>query len=276
MRWRATLVALAVLLAGCGAVFGPAESRTTETVTPAPVPEPEARHPESAVAPGLSGQSVADADRLAQTHLDAVENRSYTWTQRRIVAWPAQNRSLVDLSHLLVESERRYRYETRSQWSRVDAAEYADGRYRYSRARGAGGVRYQRGSVTNATDRFGGGAAASIRRYLAVENATVTAVRAGGERRYRVVGRADSIPTLGTVENYTVRAVVSSDGFVQTLHAAYTTADGDDRQRVSYRFRYTNVGTTTVSPPAWVDREWAGVTPADNQVRAVRPPRARR
>ncbi|WP_226022532.1 DUF7537 family lipoprotein [Halomicrobium salinisoli] len=257
MVWRATLIALAVLLAGCGTVFGPSESRATETVTPAPVPDPATRNPESAVAPGLTGRSVADADRLARAHLAAVANRSYAWTERRTVAWPEQNRSLVDRSRLLVESERRYRYETRSQWSRVDAAEYADGRYLYSRARGAGGVRYRRVPATDATERFGGGAAASIRRYLAVENATVTAVRVGGERRYRVVGRAESIPALGSVENYTVRATVAPDGFVQTLHAAYTAADGDERRRVSYRFRYTNVGTTSVSPPAWVDREWA-------------------
>lgn len=66
MRAVVPAMVLLALLSGCSVLT---DTSPETAVTPAPVPEPTTqRSPESAIAPGVGGAGVTDADRLARAH----------------------------------------------------------------------------------------------------------------------------------------------------------------------------------------------------------------
>lgn len=62
-------------------------------------------------------------------------------------------------------------------------------------------------------------------------------------------------PAGTTVENASLEAIVARDGFVYELSFAYTLVRPDGtRLHVSRQLRYRDVGTASVTPPVWLDR----------------------
>ncbi|MBX0296086.1 hypothetical protein [Haloarcula nitratireducens] len=82
MRRAAVVVLLAgcLVTAGCTGLVGSPDA-TTETLTPAPVPE----EPPARVAPGLTEAGVSDSDALTRAHVARLANVSYTLRHTRTV-----------------------------------------------------------------------------------------------------------------------------------------------------------------------------------------------
>ncbi|WP_123536420.1 hypothetical protein [Halosimplex salinum] len=268
MRWR-LLVALAVVLtAGCGSLFGAGQQSfdATDTLTPAPVPEVTPTPERWGIAPGLTGDAVADIDALVAAHRAATTDRSYVWRERHgSTTRPNGSVPLFDRTVARVELQSVYRVWSGDERVRLRSgltnvanySEYADGTERIVRYRYVGRTDYEHYRVhpidAVAHRHIGLGATDAIERYLAVGNATVAAVSVDDRRHYEVVGRDWDRPASDRVSDYTVVAVVSPEGFVRSLDVSYTVRSVGPPRRVRYSFAYERVGETTVDPPAWFD-----------------------
>ncbi|MFB6173916.1 MAG: hypothetical protein ABEI39_04660 [Halobacteriales archaeon] len=269
MRWRSLFVVVAVLTAGCGSLVGaddPGRDRPTETLTPAPVPEVTPTPERWPVAPGVTGAGVADLDTLVAAHTGAAANTSYVWRERRgTTADPNATIPLFDRSVAEVASPSRYYVWTSEERVRLRSglrhvanySEFTGDGVRTIRYRlvGQSDYEYQRRHPVSASSNtfVGGAVSAALRRYLAVERATVSRTRVDGDTHYLVVGRNWTRFAGGEVTDYTVRALVSEDGFVRRLSATYTVQSVGQPRCVRYSFAYDRVGNTTVDPPGWVD-----------------------
>jgi len=60
-------------------------------------------------------------------------------------------------------------------------------------------------------------------------------------------------PRVRAVENVSFRALVASTGVVRLYHLEYTAHAEEGTIRVTETVRFTRVGTTNVTRPAWVD-----------------------
>jgi len=268
MRWRLLVVLAVVVIAGCSSLFatGEADDTATDTLTPAPVPEVTPTPEQWPVAPGVSGDGVDNVTALVAAHRAATANQSYVWRERRGVTTD-QNGTVpvVDQTVARVESGSTYYFWTVDERIRLQSglrtvanySEYVDGTVQANRYKFAGGPTYERQQFDPASPsehrHVGLSATSAIRQYLDVENATVSAVRIDGRRHYRIV--AGDWPGFATesVSDGTITAVVSPDGFVRSLEAAYSIYSADESRHVRYAFTYERVGNTTVDPPDWYD-----------------------
>jgi hypothetical protein len=283
MGWRWLLVCALVALAGCGAVFGTDTVATSETLTPAPVPETAgtATPDNESIAPGLTRTGVTDVDALVAAHRTATADRSFVWVERRGRVFGESRVSatapvaLRNRTVARVESPTVYRVRTRRNTVRlgpesVDVASYsayADGRDRHVQYTpgdgGAGGRPAERYRTLDAvsvheSEHVGGAATSAIRNFLSVENATVSATRVGGRTRYLI--RSHQPPLAGSrqIRNYTVTATVSPDGFVRSLDVSFVWVTSALPRKVRYAFAFEDVDETTVDPPAWYRNRSAG------------------
>jgi len=266
MRYRALAVVALVCLAGCSGLFGDPRGNSGETLTPAPLPtatqEPESRP----LPPGVGGGGELDLDALAAAHRAALTDRSYVWRERRgtarandTAAEPRPVRAArvaaADCYRFWAES---YTVELGMQ-TRVayNYTEYVDG--------GVGHVRletfrtdtweYYRLPAPRAGQRIGSATGAAIDRYLRLspENVTVSVGRTDGERRYLVAGEGAVPPGIDGARNYSVAAIVDSEGLVRSLSARYRVVGFDAPRVVRYEFTLERFGDVTVDSPAWYD-----------------------
>jgi len=263
MRWLSLLVVCLAVTAGCNG-FGGLSAETT--VTPAPVSEPATssteQTPESAIAPGVGGGRIIDANRLASAHRNAIRNRSYVWHEQHSATRVRADGTLEIVARLEVENERRYYFQQSTSWSGRNVSEYTEGASRYRRVVKRAGYRHVEEPATDVTARLGDRPAAAVARFLSIGNATVRATDVDGRRYYRITGTTNSIPETGQINNYNVRALVSSSGFVRALTVSYIEYTIDDRRRIEYQYEYADVGNATVSPPKWVTEQWPNNTTA--------------
>jgi hypothetical protein len=254
MRLRVLAFVAVALLAGCGGFVG---SAPDGTVTPAPVPEPTTTEATgSAIAPGVGGARVFDADQLARAHREAMRNRSYVWHQRQRATPLGLNRSQTIDTRLRVEDVRRYRYDLATSWRPANTSGYTEGDTRYRREVSRAGYTYTTNPATDVTVRYGDQPVQAISRYLAIGSARVAATTVDGERYYRITGTTEAIPITGAISNYSVEALVAPSGFVRSLTVSYDDVIGSDREQIDYSYRYSAVDQTTVEPPAWVRERW--------------------
>jgi len=253
MDWRTVSVALAVVLAGCGALggaSGPSGDRAGETPTLSPVPVPEVTTAPPTLPPGLAGANVTDANALVDAHLAAIQGRSYTLTVR----------VRVDDER----SERRFRVETPTRYYRVDrladprsdTAQFADGNSLYTRTEYGDSVefgRYDDPSPPRSQTVM------LSRAFLQVDSVRVAETRVEGDVAYELTGSYDTHPAIESFRNVSLRAVVEPTGLIRTLNISYYRAN--DGSKVTRSFAYSDLDSTTVERPAWVDAQWNGATP---------------
>jgi hypothetical protein len=262
MRWRLLVAVAVVLTAGCGSLAG--GSSGTDTLTPVPVPETTPTPDQWPVAPGLTGDAVADRGALVAAHRAATADRSYVWRERRGSTAGNGSVPLFDRAVATVESDSKYHVRVADDRVRLDTvltnvaeyAEYADGAERVVRYRhvGQSASQYRRRSPVDASRnrQIGLRAGDAIDRYLAVERATVAAVSVDDRRHYEVVGR-DWTRGDDRVIDYVAVALVSPEGFVRSLDVSYTVRSVSQPRRVRYSFTYEGINETTVDPPDWDD-----------------------
>lgn len=256
---RVLAVVLAgVLLAGCSAL-GP--TSPDATVTPAPVPTDDPTVPgfEGSLPAGVDQSGGVDARAVGRGHAEALDDRSYTL--RTVEARARDSHALPVVRREESVRVRRpglYRHDvtTTRAWlghgtdleARTSA--YADGTTRYARAVENGTARYERAPVArwrNWSGTHAEQAARSVRRYLAVERATLSTVERDGDRLLRVRGRGS---TAVDGERYRVEAHLDG-ALVVWLEARWVEQREDGDVFVRVAMSYDRVDATTVAPPGW-------------------------
>lgn len=267
MNPRLVLVVVLALSAGCS-TLNPAGERAT-TVTPAPVPDAtDTTTATSPLPPGVTGARIVDLDRLPLAHMEAVNGTAYTWESNYTRVRFFDDRLFVGdvRKAATVENQSHYTYWTNrkeapreAQFSYLGEYElYADTSGRYTRLMQGGEFEYERLPTRPARKQIGQHAGSAITEYLQTENVSVAETRVAGQRYYEIVGTDYAFRTGYDIRNYTARALVSPDGFVRSLSVDYNQTRDGERERVTYTFEYSQVGTATVEKPAWVEDNWIG------------------
>ncbi len=247
MNWRVCAVVATLLLSGCsGFVTGP---ESTDTVTPAPVPSESRGDPAGdRLPPGIIENRIVDTNALVNAHQQQLHNRSH---QMRVRVTSDGNRGQ---RLVRIESPTRYYWRDNASDSTWSVTAFADGTHLYIRTNRSGSLSYNRGNVTGApstpTTRL-------MKPFLQVGHVTVSKIRVDTQVNYEIAGTYDVHPNIENFRNYSVRAIVTPSGLIRTLDVEYTTAASDgEPTTIAYHYRYTAVGSTIVSRPAWVDNRW--------------------
>lgn len=251
---RPALVLAVVLLAGCSGVAGPGGApEETPTVTPAPVPDSDARFAPGVTAGGMNVSTVLDA------HQERLRNRSHTVTRTLAV----RNRSTD-----AVQWRERERARVAADGSRyVLTTNYSEPRPFDGLVRSTlyyDGIAVRRSSYANgttATETFGRQTsvdltnAGLLRRILfqltevQVRSGAGDATLVAGTVPYpRILPRPPNARATGTA---TASIRITSAGLVERVVVGYDAASGGGPARVRLSATVTNVGATTVSEPSW-------------------------
>jgi hypothetical protein len=83
--WRVGLLAVLLVLAGCGAEGGASDRTTTLTPVEPGTVTPDESTPVPQILPGLSRESVVDPSAVAATHVRTLRNASFWFTYNRTV-----------------------------------------------------------------------------------------------------------------------------------------------------------------------------------------------
>lgn len=272
---RAALVAVLVLLAGCNGFAG-TETRTTASVTPAPVPS-SPDYP-----PGVTENGVVDASRLASAHARAVSNQSYTLRSNRTVRYTNGTiRSRLTVSVQLA-ANRSYLVHARTTG---DRAPTFLGRPPANATFWSNGSQYVRAYTINgettynsfeppdqfiatwrywvSTAAFGGEGSFAQQKYEQTFSSVDTRITRvdspRNETLFRVVGRPTGDPQflpadISRVRNLTVVSLVTSAGLVRSYRVQYVGVVNGERVRVRWTVDYSRVGSTTIERPSWYGR----------------------
>ncbi|PSP97647.1 hypothetical protein BRC89_10935 [Halobacteriales archaeon QS_4_70_19] len=273
-------LALLLLTAGCGG-FAPGAGDGGTGLTPAPVPTAGEAYP-----PGIGASGVVDPQTLARAHERTLENASYRLHSNRSTYFTNGSvRSRIDLTlHLSRDRHHRAVVRTAGPHGPVilgrppASAVYWSNRSLYaSRLIRGDRTLYSVTSDASApvatwsywagTAAFGGESSYAAARYAGFFRDIPTTVAGSRTRNgttyYRLRGRgteatafaADPVDAVGPAgPGPMLRATVSEDGLVRSLHLRYRAFDDGAEYTVDWRVRYRQVRNVTVTEPAWLDR----------------------
>jgi len=250
MNWRAVVVAVVVVLAGCGALGGGSAGadnadRSDPTRTLTPVPVPEVTETPVTLPPGLTGDRVTDSAALVEAHFAALSGRSYT-LRIRVTVDDARSERLFR-----VQTPTRYYRADRLEDGGADRTHFADGATLYTRNEFDGQRHYGRfDDVSPPSTR----SVRLSRAYLRVDRVRVAETRVDGDPAYELTGTYDVHPAVESFRNVSLRAVIEPSGLIRTLNVSYYRAT--DGANVTRSFAYSDLDSTTVERPGWVDREF--------------------
>jgi len=250
MDWRPLALAAVVVLAGCGAVLdegGSGAGTPTPTLTPAPVPEVTATP--VALPPGMTGDRVTNPDRLLAAHRSVLDGVSYTLRLRVGVG------DAVSTRVIRLESPSRFFTHDVMSGPRGNVTQFASGPVVYARMEYAGVTQYAEFDNDYPPDSQ---TVQLTRLFFRVGDVAVYRTTVDGDPAFAVAGSYPVHPEAERLRNYTVRAVVEPSGLVRSLNVSYVRAEGPSRTNVTRSFTYSDVGSTEVEAPVWVDREFNG------------------
>lgn len=243
--YRGVVVALLVVLAGCGAAGPGATSTEGGTVTPVPVPTDPTPEPEL-YPPGVTPDGI-DASTLAATTERSLNGTAFSFRLDRRQARPERSLGTLYVGpRLEVDAAADDRYLL----NRTTVSERGGG-FMIETFRGATYVRGERATVKGGEDVTvrpvepdeqtppATRAARLVRRYLAVENATVERSENG-----TAVVRGYGTP-LPNVSQYSVTAVVANDGTVTRFDAVFV------RNEHVWFVRFRLDRDASFEPPEW-------------------------
>lgn len=269
---RPVAVCTLLVLAGCSGFAPPAEP--TRTLTPAAVPTPPPTPsptptPTPGPPSGLTARGVVDPLELANAHQVALLGTSYTVRRRHVERYANGSLRMRSNATTQVGTTPDHYYFA----YRVDEPART--------LRGENGTRvetWSNGKVVltlaafDNTTSYSRREPTAIRRYYADElyialsslNTTVERTTRDGATVYRIRATTTRPPTtvesltygrprVRTVENVSFHALVAPTGLVRLYHLEYTAHAEEGTIRVTETARFTRVGTTNVTRPAWVD-----------------------
>ena len=268
------LLVVAVVLAGCGGVFGDGEE--TATLTPAAVPTDEPTPtPVPRLAPGLTRDGVADAGALAAAHAAALDGRSFTvrrtMTYRTGTGMPV--RELTSVARVARDGrflvQRRWTGETTL---RCETAYFDGERLLVATTDAENDTEYHEAPPSSARVATEAGGERIERVFTAAETRVVARSDRGETTVYRLapVERTRSNAS-GPGQSVRVRARITARGFVRsyTLDQGLSERQPGDPSSIVVSTRYTDVGSTTVERPAWYRTAMAAANATTDGSRAA-------
>ena len=266
MPSRLALVGLlaVLLLAGC--------SMTAETtaddpgVTPASVPDvdEQAAGAENVRVPGIYDDEVVDVVDLAAAHRQALAGRTYRvretlfWTSTGAQARDLQSERVATTWY--VDGEVRTHNRTRiqsfiddpRQIRRTNTSTFRLGERRVVRTERNGTVSYDVESADTISGRVRDNTTRAVRQLLELRNTTTETIQWRGESHLLVTGRGSEHPLFAVTNDYTVRAIVQSDGLVRRLSVSYNESGLGRRRTTEYTFALDLADNRTIQRPEWV------------------------
>lgn len=276
----ATLLTVALVLAGCNGLALGGDGTPERTLTPAAVPTDEPTPtPVQRLAPGLTGDGVFEAITLGDAHASVLDNTSYTMRENSTAVYSngtVFNRGTVD-AQIAANDSRYYVVLNRSgvvlgggtlgrtTWSngeRVLVAETRNNSTSYQSPRGAERepLSPREALFFDPTNRE------EIYAYFgAVETRVADRETRNGTRLYRIEATEVTYPAAFVVRwnnprNLSMTALVDSRGLVHEYRLRYTATLDGETVEVTRRVRYSNLGNTTIERPPWYDAAIANAT----------------
>ncbi|MFD1514804.1 DUF7537 family lipoprotein [Halomarina rubra] len=266
-RWSVVVLAVVVVLAGCGATPGGREdAERPATVTPAAVPtEPPTPTPVPVVVPGVTADGEVSAVALAAGHRDALVGDSFTRSATRTIS---------EAGTLVRRTERRYRvepfrpefryhqnqtiagsYPARAAVARLDL--WSNGSGVVARLEDDDEVRYQQAPADEFSSLVVG--ITGDERVSALGGAFSFVVRDGPtadtvrlvSTGLRTPAALDEPPLTTDVRNASLTMVVTRAGLVRSYRLTYDVTLDERTLRVVESMRITAVGDTQVERPSW-------------------------
>jgi len=263
MYWQAVGLAVCLLLAGCNAVPGAAQSEqaSTPTVTPAPAPRETPVIDDTALPPGLSTDSVTNATRLARAHRAALANESFVLRRDRLYTRRTAGsvgQQIDRTAWTVVAADGQYVHNSSSVQSwvgwgyrrRVNHSVYANGSTQFSRRVVDGRASYSR-RPGNGTEWLRNETSRIIRATLASDDAQISRA---GNGFYRVVVTGSDGLTITGLSNYSAVLLVDDEGFVRQFRVDYRTETPSDLVFVTREFTFQRRGGVALDRPEWLAR----------------------
>jgi hypothetical protein len=280
---------LCLVIAGCGSQIGGEEQPSVSEVTPASVPPTATTPPPPpTLAPGVTAAGISNFSALKRAHLAVLENTSYTYRSRTVVGFPNGTIDSNWTSGWKAGANRTYRRARRrgtppwrpaqSQPPRIEWY-YTDERALIARTLANGTTVY--GSIRSAPEdgplwRRPREEIATATFDFVVPNATRVYNRSGtnGTEVYRLgagtISESEVFRRHGTPpRNGSLRLSVTARGLIERARWRYTVTTDSGVLTVSTSIRYSKVGTTSVSRPAWYE-EAIAATATNESLRTYR------
>lgn len=260
-RLAPVVLALVIVLAGCGSLAGSSPGTPTETVTPAPLPADAEQ-----LAPGLTVEGVWNGTRLGTAHQNRLAGQNYTVRTAATVVFEngtvfseylTERRFSPDGTGLVSTTLGGLRSVRASGTDTVETTTWTNGSQHVIRRHHENGtVSY---SVTT-PDR-------SLRVYTStVPSLTATLTESDARVIDRSTNRTPATYTLtapelaerpvpdvlDAVDRRTARLVVTENGLVQRVTVRQAGRLDGHRAVVNNTVSYHDIGTTTVERPPWL------------------------
>jgi hypothetical protein len=255
----AVLVVCLVAAPGCNALGG-SDAEPVETLTPVPVtadgstptstPAPQS----GSLPPGVSLDGTVDVDRLVAAHESALADRTYRWKFSYDVAGETQS-SNSNITWVALIGNEAFLVEQTSPGPSANRSLFVADGAGYLRSVRNESVRFR--AVERPGDHYSlAFSGAILRRFLTGVTVDVTTVEVDGRTYYRLYAADSGVPTqlrweTVAVQDYTVTAYVTPDGFVRTVAVEYDRVDRLGYSRVTARYDYTDLDGVTVERPNW-------------------------
>ncbi|MFC7095970.1 DUF7537 family lipoprotein [Halobaculum marinum] len=262
------LVCVCLLLAGCGGVAdtgGPNAQTVNPALDDTPTASPTPAEP--TLPPGVT-ESDVDLRSLVAAHDDALDDRSVTVTLSRtrtatngtVVLDTTARSYAADPEQFLVSTAEVTPYSL-ADGASFDRALWRNDTVSVRRSAGERAVTVVHDTDVPRQRAFDPTGAAEIRGVLGPYKLQYAGtVTQNGSRRHLLTETDAGRPSVPLRSNVTVRVLVTDDGVVEHATVRYRTTEFDEPRWVTVEFAVSNVSSTTVPRPEWVDRALANVS----------------
>jgi hypothetical protein len=263
MRRRYLLVVVVVVGAGCSAVpFGDADPGVAETVTPVPVPDERATATDPPTAtgrlpPGVAANGTLDLAALVDAHRTVLGDQSFAWTVDFDTATGVSAPAGQQFRRQVRVDDESYLVDQTVPGPTPNRTLYVDDSGAFLRTEFGNG---SADAVVVARSDYESYVftRAALTQYLDSLTVDATTVERDGRTFYRLYSAGERPPAYASdqpalVTNYTATVYVTPEGLVRTLAVSYDRGREEMQRHVSVRYDYTEVGTTNVTRPDWVD-----------------------
>jgi len=252
------VLTLLVVTAGCGGYGAPTATTTPPSTNASSISEgmddPPAAGNVLDLPAGLTMTGVTDAWALAAAHRDVLADQTYTMRRQQTVR---ANGTLLWQATTTLQQGRgdRYVFTMDTNGTRGNVSNLTVVR--------TDSALVQRTTFTNGSTTYTNGANAatpSTKRYggvYAVSQASETTVLGVVERnettyfRLAAANPPKNTSTYADASNFTMLALVTSDGLVSEYGLSYETTRDEREVTVSTVVRFSDLGETVVNPPTW-------------------------